>query len=78
MAKCKLSGKGPQYGNNLPWSKKTTRRNWQPNVQKYSVFVPELGRTVKIKASTRAMKSVNKLGLMAYLRKNNLKLKDVT
>ncbi|MCB0044112.1 MAG: 50S ribosomal protein L28 [Caldilineaceae bacterium] len=78
MAKCKLSGKGPQYGNNLPWSKKTTRRRWQPNVQKYSIFVPELGRTVKIKASTRAMKSVNKLGLMAYLRKHNLTLKDVT
>ena len=78
MAKCKLSGKTPMYGNNVPWSKKKTRRRWQPNVQKYSVYVPELGRIVKVKSSARAMKSVNKVGLMAYLRKNSLTLRDVT
>ena len=78
MAKCKLSGKGPMHGNSVPWSKKKTKRQWQPNVQKFSVYVPEMGRTVKVKASTRAMKSVNRIGLMAYLRKNNLTLKDVT
>ena len=78
MARCKLSGKGPMHGNSVPWSKKKTKRQWQPNVQKFSVYVPEMGRTVKVKASTRAMKSVNRIGLMAYLRKNNLTLKDVT
>lgn len=78
MAKCKLSGKGPQYGNNDTFSNKKTRRNWQPNVQKRSIYVPELGRTIKVRASARAMKSVNKMGLMAYLRKNNLTLNDIT
>ncbi len=78
MAKCKLTGKGPMHGNSVPWSKKKTKRQWQVNVQKYTIYVPELGRSVKIKASTSAMKSVNKMGLMAFLRKNDLKLKDVT
>ena len=78
MAKCKLSSRGPMHGNSVPWSKKATKRQWQPNVQKYTLFVPELGRSVKVKASVRAMKSVNKMGLMAYLRKNDLTLKDVT
>lgn len=78
MAKCKLSGKGPLSGNRDTFSKKKTRRKWQPNVQKRTIFVPELGRSVKIKASARAMKTVNRIGLMEYLRKNNLKLKDVT
>ena len=78
MAKCKLSDRGPMHGNSVPWSKKKTKRQWQPNVQNYTVFVPELGRSYKIKASVRAMKSVNKMGLMAYLRKNDLTLKDVT
>lgn len=78
MAKCKLSGKGPQYGNNDTFSNKKTRRDWQPNVHKRSLYVPELGRTVKVKASTRVMKTINKMGLMTYLRKNNLTLKDVT
>lgn len=78
MAKCQLSGKGPQFGNNRPWSRKVTKRQWQPNVQKFTVYVPELGRSVKIRASTRAMRTVDKIGLMAYLKKNNLSLKDVT
>ena len=78
MAKCKLSGKGPLSGNRDTFSKKKTRRKWQPNVQKRSIFVPELGRAVTVKASVRAMKSVNKIGLLAYLKKQGLQLKDVT
>ena len=78
MARCKLSGTGPLYGNNNTFSNKKTRRNWQPNVQKYTIFVPELGRSYAIKASVRTMKTVNKIGLMAYLKKNDLTLKDVT
>lgn len=78
MAKCQLSGKGPQYGNNRPWSKKATRRQWQPNVQSFTVYVPELGRSVNLRASTSAMRTVNKVGLLAYLKKNNLALKDLT
>lgn len=77
MPKCQLSGKKPQYGNNVPWSKKQTRRTWQPNIQNFSLYVPELGRTVKIKASTKAIKSIDKMGLNAYLRKHNLKLSDI-
>ena len=78
MAKCVLSGKGPLSGNNRPWSKKRTRRKWQPNVQNYTVYVPELERSVRIRASARAMKSVNRVGQMRYLKQNRLTLKDVT
>ncbi len=78
MAKCQLTGKGPQFGNNRPWSRKATRRQWQPNIQKFTVYVPELGRTVKLRASTAAMRTVNKIGLQAYLHKNGLTLRDLT
>ena len=78
MAKCKLSNKGPMSGNNRPWSRKATRRKWNPNIQKFTIYVPELDKSVKIKASAKAIKSVNRMGLMAYLKKNNLTLKDVT
>ncbi|MBX3016235.1 MAG: 50S ribosomal protein L28 [Caldilineaceae bacterium] len=78
MAKCQLSGKGPQSGNHRPWSRKATRRQWQPNVQQFTLYVPELGRRVKIRASASAMRTVNKIGLSAYLQKNQLSLKDLT
>ena len=38
MAKCQQCGKGPQYGNNRPWSNKTSRRRWYVNVQKVNVI----------------------------------------
>lgn len=78
MAKCQLTGKGPQFGNNRPWSRKATRRQWQPNVQQFTIYVPELGRSVKLRASTSAMRTVNKIGLMAYLKENKLSLKDLS
>lgn len=78
MAKCQLSRKGPLFGNRDTFSHKKTRRRWNLNVQKRTIFVPELGRAVKVKASARAMKSVNRLGLLAYLKKNGLTIKDVT
>ncbi|MEX1021121.1 MAG: 50S ribosomal protein L28 [Litorilinea sp.] len=77
MPKCVLSGKKPLFGNNVPWSKKKTRRAWQPNVQKYTLYVPELGRSITIKASAKAMRSVDKTGLLAYLKKNKMTLQDI-
>lgn len=77
MAKCKLSGRKPMSGNNVSFSQKKTKRMFKPNVQSKSIYVPELGRNVRIKMSVRAMRTVDKIGLMAYLKKQNLRLKDV-
>jgi large subunit ribosomal protein L28 len=77
MAKCKISGKRPQHGNNRPWSHKATRRTWQPNVQKFSLFVPELGRTVRLRVSAHSMRSISRVGLPEYLRKQGLTMRDI-
>lgn len=76
--KCKLSGKGPLSGNNVSFSQKKTKRRFLPNIQAKNVYVPELGRSVRIKMSVRAMRTVDKIGLMPYLKKQGLTLKDVT
>ena len=76
--KCKLSGKGPLVGNNVSFSQKKTKRRFLPNIQTKRIFVPELDRHVRIKMSVRAMRTVDKLGLMPYLKKQGLSLKDVT
>ncbi|HHW88847.1 MAG TPA: 50S ribosomal protein L28 [Chloroflexi bacterium] len=77
MAKCKVSGKRPQHGNNRPWSRKATRRTWQPNVQSFSIFVPELNRTVQLRVSARSMRAISRIGLAEYLRKQGLTLQDI-
>lgn len=75
--KCKLSGKGPLVGNNVSFSQKKTKRRFLPNIQTKRIFVPELDRHVRIKMSVRAMRTVDKIGLMPYLKKQGLALKDV-
>ena len=77
MAKCKLSGRKPMSGNNVSFSQKKTKRVFKPNVQKKTIFVPELGRSVRISMSVRAMRTVDKIGLMPYLKRQGLALKDV-
>jgi large subunit ribosomal protein L28 len=76
--KCKLSGKGPMTGNNVSFSQKKTKRRFLPNIQVKRIYVPELDRNVRIKMSVRAMRTVDKIGLMPYLKKQGLTLKDVT
>lgn len=75
--KCKLTGKGPMSINNVPFSLKKTKARQLPNLQYKRIFVPELDRIITIRMSTRAMRTVDKLGLMTYLKKEGLGLKDV-
>ena len=76
--KCAITGKKPLSGNNVSHAHNKTKKWQRPNLQKKRIFVPELGRYVRIRLSTRALRSVSKVGLLSYLRKNNLQLKDVT
>jgi len=72
-----ITGKGPNYGNNVPFSKKKTRRRWDANLHDKRVWVPELNRFVKLRLSTRDMRSIDLHGLLPYLRSNGLTLKDI-
>lgn len=76
--RCKLTGKGPMSGNNVSHAQNHTKRRWLPNIQNRRIFVPELDRWVRVRMSTRALRTVTKKGLMPYLREQGLSLKDVT
>ena len=76
--KCSLTGKKPMFGNNVSHSQKKTKRQWKPNIQKRRIYVPELDRWVRLRVSTRALRSIDKMGLLPYLDKQGLRLKDVT
>lgn len=54
-------GKTKQYGNNVPFSKKKTRRSWLPNIQSKRLYSDSLGETVRVKVSTRALKTIRKV-----------------
>tara|TARA_B100000315_G_C14391838_1_gene502370 strand:- start:238 stop:477 length:240 start_codon:yes stop_codon:yes gene_type:complete len=75
---CKLTSKRPLRGNRVSKSNIKTNRFQYPNLQKKKVFIPELNKSVTIKLSVKAMKIVDKLGLLPYLRKQGLTLEEVS
>jgi len=78
MAKvCKITNKRPLVGNNVSKSQRKTKRRQLPNLQSKKIYVPELKKSVKLKLSTNAIKTIDKNGLLVYLKKNNLKLSDI-
>ena len=56
-----FQGKVKQYGNNVPFSKHKTRRTWLPNIQSKRLFSDALQDFVKVKVSTRALKTIKKV-----------------
>ncbi len=74
---CAISGKRPLVGNNVSKSNIKTKRRQLPNLQMKSIYVPELSRSIKIKVSVAALKTIDKIGLMRYLKKQELQLSDI-
>ncbi len=60
--KCELTGVGPTTGNSVSHSNIKTRTRWVPNVKKKQFTIPELGLTVTLQLSSRAMRTIDKLG----------------
>jgi large subunit ribosomal protein L28 len=70
MAKvCQITGKRPIVGNNVSHANNKTKRRFNPNLQKKRFFLEEQGEWVTLKVSAKAIRTINKNGLTATLRK---------
>lgn len=55
-------------GNNVSHANNKTKRRFYPNLQVKRFYVPEEGRWVTLKLSTKAIKTINKNGIYAVLK----------
>ena len=62
MQVCDITGKGKQYGHNVSFSQRHTKKVWKPNLQTKTVIVN--GKKVKLKLSTQAIRTLNKKGML--------------
>jgi large subunit ribosomal protein L28 len=76
MAKvCAITKKGSRvaggYSNRIRATKfnPTGKVRKYPNLQKKKVYIPELKKTVTLEISTRAIRTINKRGALATLKK---------
>ena len=76
--RCDITGKGIQTGNNVSHANNKTHHKFESNLQDKRLFVPELGKSVRVRVSTRVLRTIDKLGFVGALKKYNLSLKDVT
>jgi len=74
---CVISGKRPLVGNHVSKSNIKTKRRQFPNLQFKKLYIPELDKTVRIKISVTALKTIDKIGLLKYLKKKKLQLSDI-
>lgn len=67
---CELTGKKMMVGNNVSHSKRRTKRQFQPNIIVKRFFIPEEDKWVTLKLSAKAMKTINKIGVSAALKRS--------
>jgi large subunit ribosomal protein L28 len=67
---CGISGKKPLVGNNVSHSNRKTKRRYLPNLQGTALLSDALGRMVRLKLTTNAIRTIeHNGGLDAFLLK---------
>ncbi|MFT4662122.1 MAG: large subunit ribosomal protein L28 [Patiriisocius sp.] len=70
---CQLTGKKMMVGNNVSHAKNRTKRTFQPNLIKKRFFVPEQKEWVILKVCTKALRTVNKIGISEAMKRAKVK-----
>ena len=71
---CSLTKVKGLVGNNVSHSQRKTKRVQQPNLIKKRIFIPEENRTVTLRLTARALRTLNKKGVHQFLKENRIKV----
>ena len=74
MAKSEITGRRKMKGNNVSHSNIKTKRWQNVNVQKRRIWVPELSRFVSVKLTTSELRTIDRVGFVAFAKKHNYKI----
>ena len=66
---CDLTGKRTRVGNTVSHANNRTKRKFYPNLQKKRFFVPEENAWITLRVATSTMRTINKNGIEAVLKK---------
>ena len=71
---CQVTGKKPLAGNKVSHSHRKTKRVQKPNLLKKRIYIPEDNRTITVKLSARALRSMNRKGAKQVLKEHGYNL----
>ncbi|MDP3353616.1 MAG: 50S ribosomal protein L28 [Flavobacteriaceae bacterium] len=66
---CELTGKKAMVGNNVSHAVNRTKRRFNINLMKKRFYIPEEDKWITLKVSANALKTINKNGIAAVLKK---------
>ncbi|CAM5332108.1 50S ribosomal protein L28 [Eoetvoesiella caeni] len=64
---CQVTGKGPMTGNNVSHANNKTKRRFLPNLQSRRFWVESENRWVRLRVSTKAIRTIDKNGIDVVL-----------
>lgn len=64
---CQVTGKQPMVGNNVSHANNKTKRRFLPNLQEHRFWLETEKRFVKLRVSTKGMRTIDKYGIEKVL-----------
>ena len=74
---CEVTGKRPRFGKQLSHSHRRSSRRWNPNVQTKRYYLPEEKRWIKLRLTTKSIRTIDKRGIesvVAEMRRNGSRI----
>jgi len=68
-AVCQVTGRKPSFGKSVSHSHRRTSRRWDPNIQSKRWFLASENRWVTLRVSAKGIKTVDKQGIEAVVRR---------
>ncbi len=72
--RCQLTGKSNNVANNVSFSNRHTKRLQKVNLIAKRLYLPSQKRWVRVRLAASTIRSIEKLGVEGYLKKNNISL----
>ena len=64
---CQITGKGPMSGNHVSHANNKTKRRFLPNIHSHRFWVESEQRWVKLRVSSKGLRTIDKRGIDAVL-----------
>jgi large subunit ribosomal protein L28 len=76
-SKRKITNVTPQFGQSRSKAFNTVKRKFVPNLQAKRIFVPELEKFVKVRVTAKEIKTIDKIGLREFLKRQGKTIESI-
>lgn len=76
-SKRKITQTKPLFGQSRSKAFNTVKRKFSPNIQTKRIFVPEVDQWVKVRVTAKEIKTIDKIGLPEFLKRQGKKLESL-